>query len=1140
MLNWDKSAIFSRVFPIFDKVHADNWDFKNMLDRRRAFTQKGEWVSHELPEATLDFYPESGNLVNGIESKVAYELRGEDGLFAEESIDIFDGEHKLLTTTPVHMGKGTFTITPRSDAKYRAEVTLTNSKGKKKKHTFRLPAAAPQGAVMSVTEDEDSIKINITSNIEENTEMGFVILHRGTMGFYKKLNTASLVGCHSFAKSQLREGVCRAVLFVGNNTPLAERQFFVMHDTLQQSDIGIVRLNVTANGNNALDESYTTNQKITLKVSREDGKPLPDNCDLSLTVSDAIANQKTSYSHNLYSYMLLGSELKGYIPNAARYFDPGNKERKKQLDLLMLTHGWTSYDWQLLTRPEIKEMQPIERGITLKGTFIQRTLSRKFGHYGETTITPQAYNLIRLDVANNDKQIEMSTFRTDSVGEFIIGFDEFYGTRVASLKPQTLFKKNKNISYHFALDRYYSPEFRLYDYWERHLGMPMSKHEADSFVKINPFEFLLSSVEVSAKKKVELNSRPPRSEMRFNFLDEWEYAQDVTFLNMFEKDYIYELIVNDELNYGGSENEYDKNFEQGKRYDEFYYGENYVTIGKKGQSVKYIGNIRYGEDTPGELIDHEYDHVLTVADVVKSAIYRHNYYWAYWVQLMVVDGDYNSKSVPKVDMEYLRGVPDVNKMTNFKEFVIRSDKGARELFVNSPTHWEPLGRMLDNKVPLRKFYEGFLSQLYIFPNNNFDGCPDIHSFKNHLLENYPTNPNYVACMIPYTEEENTSEGIIPDISAPGTLRYTSVQGYSESKKFYSPDYSAMKPTEPDYRRTLLWVPEVKIENGEALIEFYNSNNCKNITVSVDGRSAHTTYSNEELFTTRTYNGERVANSNEKSKRESDNSSDIKNDYKYINVAMDSTLRAQCAWEHEKGVIYYKQKHYKKAVMVFAELVQYKYAPSMYYIALCYENGTGLNKNTLLASKFLLEAAKHGEPMAQHDLAHKLTLNETPEDSIHAHAWFRRAALQGEPRALLEMSKRYRKGLMVEKDETIADKYLTESAQKQHPEALFEYGKRRIEQGKEGVRYIEAAANNKSEAALLYMLEYEHKKNNYKAAYSYARELSLLGNQYGTKRMADYYYEGKGVARDKSLAIDLYRNAAAKGNKEAKEALKDLR
>ena len=49
MLNWGEEAIFSRVFPVYDKVNGDNYDFKNMLDRKRGFMSEGKWVSEELP-----------------------------------------------------------------------------------------------------------------------------------------------------------------------------------------------------------------------------------------------------------------------------------------------------------------------------------------------------------------------------------------------------------------------------------------------------------------------------------------------------------------------------------------------------------------------------------------------------------------------------------------------------------------------------------------------------------------------------------------------------------------------------------------------------------------------------------------------------------------------------------------------------------------------------------------------------------------------------------------------------------------------------------------------------------------------------------------------------------------------------------
>ena len=55
------------------------------------------------------------------------------------------------------------------------------------------------------------------------------------------------------------------------------------------------------------------------------------------------------------------------------------------------------------------------------------------------------------------------------------------------------------------------------------------EQEAKS-IKLRPFEYMLSSVEVTAAKEHERYSRPPHSEMRFDYLDEWEYAQDVTYL----------------------------------------------------------------------------------------------------------------------------------------------------------------------------------------------------------------------------------------------------------------------------------------------------------------------------------------------------------------------------------------------------------------------------------------------------------------------------------------------------------------------------------------------------------------------------------------------------------------------------------
>ena len=1186
MLNWGKDAVFSRVFPVFDKVNADNWDFKNMLDRRRGFSEKGEWVSAELPEATLDFFPESGHLVAGIESKVAYELRENDGLFSEEKITIFENNAPLLETVPSHMGKGSFAFTPKKGAKYRAEAVIKNKNGKSKKQTFKLPEIAEEGVVMSVAENGDSIVVDIRSCFADVQKLGFVILHRGIMGYYRKFSTEEGVNRFTFAKDSLREGVNRAVIFSDSVTPLAERQFFIMHDDLQPADNRTVKLNVTANGYYLQNATLSPYEKVTIKVSREDGKPITAESDLSVAVNDAAGKQSTSYSHNLYTYMLLGSEIKGYIPDAAQYFDSGNSKRKEQLDLIMLTHGWTSYDWSKLTRTSIGEFQPIERGITIKGRFFLKTKMLNAGNYGKIRIIPQKDVLTRFDIATDGRNITTSTFRTDSTGSFVLETDDFYGTRVASLKPQTAMKQRRNITYQFALDRYYSPEFRLYDYWERNLGKPMSRNYSESLVKMKPFEYMLSSLEVVADRKKEHNSRPPHSEMRFNYLDEWEYAQDVTYLNMFNtfEDEIFRNMKERSEYYRrtveGIETTDEISIEQ---YKDIYYmlkGENLIskdthlifegpyaieninklkyiinmlkrwycedndinediismtTYSNIPKAERYIGNIRYGGKATAVPVKHDYDHILTANDVVLSAMRRHNYNWAYWVQLMVVLGEYSHEKAPVPDIEYLRGIPYADKMTDFKEIVIRSDEKTRSQFENRDTHWAAFTSMLNNKIPVQKFYRGFLSQSYLFDSDRADGCPDADTFIDRINGNqnegisYPLNPNYVACLIPYTEEEKAN-GLVPEYAATGsTMRYTSVQGYSESKQFYSPDYSSMKPQEKDYRRTLCWIPEMNIVDGEAVLEFYNSSSCSNISVDVTGRDNDIIFSNDGI--TRTRFEER---STKPEKIETVNKQQVET------TPMDSATLDACAYHYQKGLIYYNQKRYKDAITIFAELVQYKYAPAMHYVAMCYRDGKGLKVNNRLAMKFFTEAAKNGSAPAQYELGmimHEGTIAE--RDTAGGHAWIRRASLQSEPRAMVEMARRYREGYIVEADINECDSLLSEAAKQKEPTALYTYGMRLIEKGEDGIGQIKEAAELKHEEAMLFMFGHEEKAGNYKEAYSYAKELSALGNHNGTKRMADYYYEGKGVGRDKRLAKDLYREAAAAGNEEAKEILKRL-
>jgi hypothetical protein len=170
---------------------------------------------------------------------------------------------------------------------------------------------------------------------------------------------------------------------------------------------------------------------------------------------------------------------------------------------------------------------------------------------------------------------------------------------------------------------------------------------------------------------------------------------------------------------------------------------------------------------------------------------------------------------------------------------------------------------MDNKMHYMRFYMGFLSQMYVGGGNDgadgYSGARFLTQLESGMNKgrSFPYNPNYVACMIPYEEGEE-KKGIVPDLHAGSVKRYTSIQGYSESKQFYSPDYKGQQPSEKDFRRTLIWVPSAKATGGKATIELCNSSVAKEISVNAEGCNNGTIYGSDLNILTRTLTDEQRA------------------------------------------------------------------------------------------------------------------------------------------------------------------------------------------------------------------------------------------------------------------------------------------
>ena len=1157
MLNWGDEAIFSRVFPVYDKVNGNNYEFKNMLDRKRSFMYRGEWMTNELPEADLKFYPEGGHLIEGIETTVAYELKGYDGVHGEDSITIYGDDEIVAHSVPAALGMGSFKLLPRHGVKYRAEVEITRHKnGKKKKFKFSLPKVEKEGVALAVTRDKKDVCIAVRNNIPATANLGCVIVNNGYILSYDAFTTDEKDKKIQMPLQRLAEGVNRVILF-SDSVPIAERQFFVTHDSIVAGDISTVKLTAKINGRNPKDVILQPHEKITLTVEREDGKPITTDAEFSLSVSDVANRQKMSYEHNMYTHMLLGSQLKGYIPDAERYFNPENSHREEELDLLMLTHGWTSYDWSKLARSYIDVRHHAEEGIELYGEVYTRVPNKKWGQLGTHLLSTVKYGTMNFKFMSDSIKYK---FHTTKHGRFRIRTEDFYGNRIAELSAKYLPYATKSIGIRFVLDRYFSPTLRFFDYWERTPGEAASYTSTGdtAIIQKDSLSYQLAEIDIVEDKKKDKRNRPPRSEIRFNFVDEWEYAQDVTYFNL-QRDFdTTKVAVSlDIANTNNIENERSKNAIEPHE-------EKSKPIKESGEWKIFSALADYFDyaEAPMDSASKYFYHIsnsLTSSQVLRSVFWRYNFNWAYYVQSMVVKGEYNSDSVPEYDMLYIRRRPrieckdNISHMMSFKEFTIRSDEKLRMEFPNDAKRWNYMGspRGVDSLL-----VEGFLTRHYIPTQDNkmIDGFPGTLIFHQRMRGTSlefskddktwegrgkfkPEYPNYVACFIPYTEKEK-QEMEIPDFSKADKIRYTMMRGYTESKQFYSPDYSHEKPDEnnKDFRRTLLWTPTAKSDSsGSVTLSLFNNSETKYLHIDVQGRGKNSIYGN-------------AANINTRERKDSiDEESPYTGLWKQLaKTELSPTIITRCNNLTREGVIFYVNKDYENAIKSFREAARYGYAPALANFGKCYYDGKGVNENKMLGMRYFKMAANKGNNLAMHSLGDIFYKGEiVPKNDSVAYEYYKKAAENNFVGSQRMMGEFYEKGIFVVKDREKALKWYNLAALHNDPDALYKVGAYIVEQDSikglskrqlrksQAISYMRKAARGGNKEAQRFIVkcfaEGKYLKKSRKKSFEWMKSIAEVGDEDALMFVAYCHEKGRGTDVNHPLAYKLYKQLAEKGN-----------
>lgn len=335
MYNFDEPNYFSQTIKVIDPE-------TETQTRAKTITTKID----------VQFLPEGGHMVSDIENTIGVIAKNELGFgITNVTCDLLDDTNQIINSFKLNdFGIGKFKFTPQEGKDYKVLL-----KSPIKEETYILEMPKSNGIVLSLSDLGNrgvalSLKTNEETLANIKNKHYKLIIHNG---FDQKIidisfsNEASII--QLIPLENLFSGINIFTLFDGNNQPLLERLFFNYESIdILKSGEGMAK--------NSMDS-------ITITLPFENVDPNKFN---NLSISVLPSNTKSlPNQQNILSSILLQPYLKSQIQNAAYYFTDIDKKKKYELDNLLLTQGWSSYDWHNIFNNPPKKLYDFETGISV-------------------------------------------------------------------------------------------------------------------------------------------------------------------------------------------------------------------------------------------------------------------------------------------------------------------------------------------------------------------------------------------------------------------------------------------------------------------------------------------------------------------------------------------------------------------------------------------------------------------------------------------------------------------------------------------------------------------------------------------------------------------------------------------------------
>ncbi|QPH38763.1 Ig-like domain-containing protein [Pedobacter endophyticus] len=307
----------------------------------------------------FQFFPEGGNLIAGLNTKIAFKAVKSDGLGISSKGIVTDNDGKQVATfTAQHLGMGSFNLLAEAGKTYKAAVTYADGTTQ----SYNLPAVAPNGITLTVDNTgADNIAIKIQANdafFTENQGKKFYVIaqSKGVICYGAQTALSNKEYLTSVLKSKFPNGIAQLTLFNEQGKPLSERLVFVQH-----KDNMVVTLSSPAT-------TYGIKKKVKINVAaKKDGAPVEGNFSVAVVDETKVPSSEDATS-TILTGLLLSSDVKGYIEKANYYFNAPDAKKNADLDVLLLTQGYRSFNYTDIIAGKLPKIDFLpEQGIELSG-----------------------------------------------------------------------------------------------------------------------------------------------------------------------------------------------------------------------------------------------------------------------------------------------------------------------------------------------------------------------------------------------------------------------------------------------------------------------------------------------------------------------------------------------------------------------------------------------------------------------------------------------------------------------------------------------------------------------------------------------------------------------------------------------------